>query len=146
VRFAKLETGAEGISEWVAKAERAIAVFGGNAGLHLLDCLDAGAAGIAPGAEVTDLLVAIHGHWRDGRRGAAWSAMRELLPLLVYESSQGIDHFNACAKHVLVRRGVLTGSELRRPARGLDEPSRVLLDRYLADLGVLAAGALAPAT
>jgi dihydrodipicolinate synthase/N-acetylneuraminate lyase len=136
IRFAKLEAGADAIADWVERAEGVVSVFGGNAGLFVLDCLDHGAAGIAPGAEVTDFLASIYGHWCNDQHETAWSEFRKLLPILVYQSSQGIDHFNACAKYVLVRRGVLAGGHLRRPARALDEGSRRLLDRYLADLGV----------
>ena len=47
VTCVKLEAGAERIAEWVAAAGD-LAVFGGNAGLYMLDTLDQGAAGIAP--------------------------------------------------------------------------------------------------
>jgi 2-keto-3-deoxy-L-arabinonate dehydratase len=136
IRFAKLEAGADGIADWVERAQGVVSVFGGNAGLYVLDCLDQGAAGIAPGAEVTDFLASIYGHWCNGRHETAWSEFRKLLPILVYQSSQGIDHFNACAKYVLARRGVLAGADLRSPAGALDGASRNLIDRYLVDLGV----------
>ena len=52
-----------------------------------------------------------------------------VLPLLVFES-QGIEHYNACAKHLLVRRGVLAGSHMRAPTSGLTAIGRTLLERY----------------
>ena len=36
--------------------------------------------------------------------------------MLVFEMQHSIDHYNACAKHVLVRRGVLEHDGLRAPA------------------------------
>jgi 4-hydroxy-tetrahydrodipicolinate synthase len=138
IRFAKLEAGADGIAEWVQEAEGALAIFGGNCGLYLLDCLDHDAAGVAPGTDVTDLLTAVYGVWRDGQADAAWTRFRALLPLLVYQASRGIDHFNASSKHVLVRRGVLADASLRSPAAGIGEVAVGLLDRYVAELGIVA--------
>ena len=75
------------------------------------------AVGIAPGRR---------GHRRaDGdlralAAGDAAGARRRfapVLPLLVFES-QGIEHYNACAKHLLVRRGVLASSHMRAPTAG----------------------------
>ena len=62
----------------------------------MLDRLDQGAAGIAPGADVGDELAAIYALWREEMR---WRHGRfaRVLPLLVFES-QGIEHYNACAK------------------------------------------------
>jgi hypothetical protein len=45
-----------------------------------------------------------------------------------------IDHYNACAKHILVQRGVLERDGLRAPADALDDASRALLERHLAGL------------
>jgi hypothetical protein len=47
-----------------------------------------------------------------------------------------IDHYNVCAKRVLVRRGVLESSTLRAPAAAFDEISPGLLDHHLAQLSL----------
>ena len=117
IRFAKLEAGADGIADWVERAEGVVSVFGGNAGLYVLDCLDHGAAGIAPGAEVTDFLASIYGHWCSDRHDAAWSEFRKLLPILVYQSSQGIDRLESVRE---VRARSARCARRRRPA----QPSR----------------------
>jgi dihydrodipicolinate synthase/N-acetylneuraminate lyase len=127
VTCVKLEAGAERIAEWVSAAGE-LAVFGGNAGLYMLDTLDQGAAGIAPGADVSDELTAIYALWRAGDSGAARRRFARVLPLLVFES-QGIEHYNACAKHLLVRRGVLASSHMRAPTTALTELGRALVER-----------------
>jgi hypothetical protein len=60
--------------------------------------------------------------------------------MLVFEMQHSIDHYNACAKRVLVQRGVLEHDGLRAPAARLDEASRVLLERHLSGLELPAGG------
>ena len=130
----KLEAGAERIAEWVAQSGE-LGVFGGNAGLFMLDTLDAGGVGIAPGADVTDALTAIYARWRAGDAAEARRLFAGVLPLLVFES-QGIEHYNACAKHLLVRRGVLASSHMRAPTSGLSDLGRALAEREFDALGL----------
>ena len=129
IAYVKLEAGPESIAEWVAAAEGELAVFGGNGGIFLLDTLDNGAVGNAPGADVTDELTATYALWRSGDAVGARSRFAPLLPLLVFES-QGIEHYNACAKHLLVRRGVLASAHVRAPTTGLTAVGRALAERY----------------
>jgi dihydrodipicolinate synthase/N-acetylneuraminate lyase len=129
----KLEAGAERIAEWAAAAGGELAIFGGNAGLYLLDTLEHGAVGIAPGADVTDELAATYALWRAGDAEGARRRFAPVLPLLVFES-QGIEHYNACAKHLLVHRGVLAGSHMRAPTTGLTPIGRALAERYFHDI------------
>jgi 4-hydroxy-tetrahydrodipicolinate synthase len=134
----KLETGAEGIQDWREALGEKFLVFAGNGGMFLLDALRTGAHGIMPGVDAVDLLVAIFRAEREGRTRHADDEFRRILPLLVFEM-QTIDHYNACAKHVLRRRGVIENSELRLPGpRGLSEASVGRLDAYLAELGIAA--------
>ena len=60
--------------------------------------------------------------------------------MLVFEMQHSIDHYNACAKHVLVQRGVLEHDGLRPPAGALGGASRMLLERHLAGLQLAAGG------
>ena len=93
--------------------------------MYLLDCVRSGAAGIIPGVDLVDLLVRVYEAEARGRRTRSpTSGSREILPMLVFEMQHSIDHYNACAKHVLVQRGVL---EHDRPA-----PARRLARRRLA--------------
>jgi dihydrodipicolinate synthase/N-acetylneuraminate lyase len=102
--------------------------------MYLLDCLRVGAAGVIPGVDLVDLLVEVYEAEVAEDRLRADELFRRVLPTLVFEIQHSIDHFNACAKHVLVRRGVLTRANLRQPAERLDEGAHRLLEDYLAEL------------
>jgi len=130
VTSVKLETGADGLRLWRRELPETISILGGNAGIYVLDCVRAGAAGIAPGLEVTDILVEIFESEMAGDGARAEQLFRDLLPLLVFEL-QDLDHFNLCVKHVLSRRGVQLDTGLRQPAPGLSPDAVGLLDFYL---------------
>lgn len=135
VRYVKLEIAGDGMAGWVRELGDRAVLFGGNGGLYLLDCLRAGAAGIAPGLEVVDLLVAIHDAEVAGETERAERLFADFLPLMVFEM-QDIDHYNACAKYVLRRRGVDLSTDLCAPALELGVDARALLDRYLSTLAL----------
>lgn len=136
IRGVKLESGPEGIELWRSVLGEDYVVFGGNGGLYLLDGLRAGAVGFMPAVDTVDLQVAIYESERTGRHDEADGLFARLLPLLVFED-QTLDHFNACVKYVLWRRGVLTEIELRSPGlRRLSEQSIRRLEAYLRQVGV----------
>lgn len=145
IRCVKLETGPEGIEDWRDAIGEDFLVFGGNGGLFLLDCLRAGADGVMPGVDTVDLLVTSFEADQLGRREEAESVHWRVLPLLVFEM-QTIDHYNACAKHVLRRRGLPIGPELRAPTAGLSDRSIARLESYLdhLDLGGVRSPSAAP--
>ena len=53
--------------------------------MYLLDCLRSGAAGIIPGVDPVDLLVASPEAEARGESTTADERLRELLPMLVFE-------------------------------------------------------------
>lgn len=130
IRHLKIESGPEGTADWVARLGPSVRVFTGDAGLHLLSTLRAGAVGNIPGVEFTDLLVAVYNAENRGDPVAADGLFYRLLPYLVF-SLQNLDHYNACTKEVLVRRGILRRGGLRTPAPLLTPLAHTLLDRYL---------------
>jgi dihydrodipicolinate synthase/N-acetylneuraminate lyase len=134
----KLEVGGDGLAEWVEAFEDRLPLFCGNGGLYLIDCLTHGAAGVAPGTDVVDLLVEIYELWRTDQRAEAWQRMQPLVPMLAFQM-QNIDHYNATAKHVLHRRGKLTSPELRAPALRLNAAGEAIVDRYLLQLELASA-------
>jgi dihydrodipicolinate synthase/N-acetylneuraminate lyase len=143
VAYVKLETGPDGLAFWRRELPETIGILGGNAGLYILDCVRAGAAGIAPGLEVADVLVRIFESETAGDAARAEQLFRDILPLLVFELQDHLDHFNLCAKHVLSRRGVKLHGGLRQPALSLPSGAVELLDAYLE---ALALGSLKSAT
>ena len=116
IRYVKIEAGPEETARWAEELGGAVGLFTGDAGVHLLDCLRAGAVGNIPAVDVADGLVAAYEAERAGDRGAAEALFRPLLPYLVFALQGGIDHCNAATKAILVRRGVLARGGLRQPA------------------------------
>jgi 4-hydroxy-tetrahydrodipicolinate synthase len=134
VRLVKLEAGPAEMSDWIERLGDGYAVWGGDGGMYLLDCVRSGAAGIIPGVDLVDLLVRVYEAEARGESAVADERLREILPMLVFEMQHSIDHYNACAKQVLVQRGVLEQARLRPPAGALGAASRTLLERHLAAL------------
>jgi 4-hydroxy-tetrahydrodipicolinate synthase len=100
-----------------------LAVFGGHGGVHLMDVLDAGSAGLIPGADVTATLVKAWTAYRHGDRGAAAQTFTRVLPLLVYQA-QSLGLLVGGAKAVLHERGVIAGEGARLPEARLNAASR----------------------
>jgi 2-keto-3-deoxy-L-arabinonate dehydratase len=145
IRLVKIEAGPSELAEWVTTLGAEFSVWGGDGGAYLLDCIRAGAAGIVPGVDLVDLLVEIYEAEAAGERDRSDELFRRVLPILVFEMQQSIDHYNQCAKLVLARRGVLEHTALRQPAAELPAISRQLLAQHLDvldldDVGTLAAG------
>jgi 4-hydroxy-tetrahydrodipicolinate synthase len=132
----KLEVGPNGLAPWVETLGDRLAIFGGNGGLYLIDCLEHGASGIAPGVDTVDLQVEIHNLLTANRGSEARERMRLLVPMLAFQM-QTIELYNATAKHVLVRRGVIPRADLRAPAVPLDDVSRQVIDGYIDALGLV---------
>lgn len=143
VRLVKLEAGPVEMSEWIDRLGPDFSIWGGDGGVYLLDCLRAGAAGLVPGVDLVDLLVRVYATEAGGDSVLAEQLFRDVLPTLVFEMQHSIDHYNACAKHVLVARGVLGTARLRAPATGLRDVSRVMLERHLGHLAIAGEGSRA---
>jgi dihydrodipicolinate synthase/N-acetylneuraminate lyase len=137
VRLVKLEAGPVEIRDWIDRLGSEFAIWGGDGGVYLLDCMRAGAAGVIPGADLVDFLVRVYEAETEGDSALAEERFRDILPILVFQMQHSIDHYNACAKHVLRRRGVLGSAGLRAPAAPLDALSCRLLDQHLAALKVV---------
>lgn len=133
VRLVKLEAGPAEMSGWLAELGDDFGVWGGDGGVYQLDCVRIGAAGIIPGVDLVDRLVEIYELEQSAETERAEAAFARILPTLVFEM-QTIDHFNACAKHVLVRRGVLSCATLRQPSAPFPDGMTGVLDRYLDNL------------
>ncbi len=133
-RLVKLEAGPAEMSHWIERLGGEYAIWGGDGGMYLLDCIRGGAAGIIPGVDLVDFLVRVYEADARGESSLAEEHFREILPMLVFEMQHSIDHYNACAKHILVQRGVLERGGLRAPAGSLGDASLELLERHLAGL------------
>jgi 2-keto-3-deoxy-L-arabinonate dehydratase len=141
VRLVKLEAGPSELSRWLAELGPDFAIWGGDGGLYLLDCVRVGAAGIIPGTDLVDLLVRIYELEQTGNSPAAEALFARVLPTLVFEMQHSIDHYNHCAKRTLRRRGVALDPRLRRPAQPFSALSQQLLERHLEALELTTAQA-----
>jgi 4-hydroxy-tetrahydrodipicolinate synthase len=134
VRYVKIEAGPEETARWVEGVGPDVRVFTGDAGVHLLPCLRAGAVGNIPAVEVADRLVAAYEAEMGGDAAGAEERFRPLLPYLVFALEGGIDHCNAATKAILVRRGVLARGGLRQPAPDFGPLFDELVDGHAAAL------------
>ena len=141
VRYVKIEAGPEATRGWVEDVGPDVSVFTGDAGIHLLPCLRAGAVGNIPAVELADRLVAVYDAERRGDGAGADALFRRLLPYLLFALDGGIDHCNAATKAMLVRRGVLSRGGLRQPAPAFGPLFEQLADAHAAELGLAAAPA-----
>jgi 4-hydroxy-tetrahydrodipicolinate synthase len=135
IRHVKLEAGPDQTERWAAALGPDIRVFTGDAGIHLVGCLRAGAVGNIPAVDVADVLVRAYAAERRGDGAAADAIFAPLLPYLTF-ALRGIDHCNACTKEVLVQRGILPRGGLRPPARTLTPFAQAHIQACLAGLAL----------
>jgi dihydrodipicolinate synthase/N-acetylneuraminate lyase len=130
IRYAKSEAfpAADRTAELVNLLGERVRVFGGASGLHYLDVLDAGAAGMIPGCESPAEFVGIYDAYMAGRRDEAARRFARLQPLLVFEA-QTLDIFMASSKAILKSRGIIRSDALRAP-NPLSAGSRRVLMRH----------------
>ncbi|HXJ42762.1 MAG TPA: dihydrodipicolinate synthase family protein [Bryobacteraceae bacterium] len=136
IRYAKSEgfPAADRTEELVTLLGERVSVFGGACGLHYLDVLDAGAAGMIPGCEAPVQFVGIYEAYRAGRRDEAARRFARLQPLLVFEA-QTLDIFIASSKAILKSRGIIKSDALRAPTP-LSAGSRRVLMRHAEHAGI----------
>jgi 4-hydroxy-tetrahydrodipicolinate synthase len=120
------------VTEILASAGQGLAgAFGGRAGLHMLDELRRGSAGVFPGASWVDFHVAVFDAFERGDHVAARRAFNRLLPAINMGMMLGL----ALTKTVLVRRGVLRTATCRDGSPPLDAFDLAELDAIWAELG-----------
>ena len=136
IRYVKIEAGPDQTDQWVEALGSDIRVFTGDAGVHLLGCLRAGAVGNIPAVDVADVICTAYAAERSGDQRAAEMTFAPLLPYLVF-ALRDQDHCNACTKEMLVQRGVLSHGELRAPARSLSGFGKTYIRDCLARLETL---------
>jgi len=120
---------AERTAELVQQFGDRIGVFGGVAGLHFIDVLEAGAIGLIPGCEASGELSAIFEAFEAGKREEAMQRFARLQPLLVFEM-QSLDIYLACSKAILKARGIISSDALRAPIP-LGAYGRQVLNRHV---------------
>jgi 4-hydroxy-tetrahydrodipicolinate synthase len=105
-RSVKIEGAVGDVASTVAAVGADIGVWGGDGGRDLLDCLACGVAGVMPGVEVVDVLVAAARAWRRGDADAARAAFDPIRPLLELEMAS-LETYIANAKCLIAERNLI---------------------------------------
>lgn len=114
------------------KGGRRISILGGNGGIFLPEELGRGADGAMTGYAYPEMLVEVCRLHAAGDLDAAADLFDAHLPLVRYEQQPGVGL--AVRKHVLARRGAITSSSQRRPARRLSAPEVGEVERLVTRL------------
>lgn len=112
-------------------------VIGGGGARYILDEYARGASAAMPALEIVEEHVAIDRALAAGNRAAARAIYVRSLPLLVLQAVYRM----RLTKHVLMRRGVIGGADVRAPTPELDDFAIADIDANLAELGLLPRGA-----
>ena len=107
-------------------------VFGGLGGAFLFEELRRGAVGTMTGFAYPEVLVAVNRHMLEGDTESARNVFYRWLPLIRYENQQGIGL--SIRKHIMTKRGFLTGPDVRPPSPTIDEATREELEDILAHM------------
>jgi 2-keto-3-deoxy-L-arabinonate dehydratase len=111
-------------------------IIGGAGGLDYLHELDRGAVGTMPGPAYPEIFRAVESLHAAGERQEAFQLFSRALPLMTL-CNRSMETFLYVQKHVLVRRGVLNTTHLRRPHRPLDGRLSAEVDELLDVLDIL---------
>lgn len=106
VALLKIESDPLTTARLIEDTDGAFTVFNGRAGLEMTDNLDAGCAGIIPGAEAADRLARIFDLHRSAQRPTRLRAAREyraIAPLLTFLETS-LDNLLIYGKHILAQR------------------------------------------
>ncbi|MDA8296713.1 MAG: dihydrodipicolinate synthase family protein [Actinomycetota bacterium] len=95
-----------------------VAIFGGAGGQDYPHELESGAIGSMPGPAFPEIFRAVGHLWDQGERSDALQMFARILPLIQL-GNRDFDTFLYVQKVILIERGVLSTSNLRRPHRTL---------------------------
>jgi dihydrodipicolinate synthase/N-acetylneuraminate lyase len=133
VTIAKLEATALGVQQVIEESSGALDVFNGRGGIEMTDSLRAGAVGIIPGAETTDILVKVFNAMAVGDAETADDDYATVLPLLTF-LMDSIDSFLVYGKQVMGSRLGMTEISVRVPYTPASKFGEALVARYVAKL------------
>ena len=105
-------------------------VFGGQAGIYMLDEFRRGSVGNMPACQAADVHAEIWKLLEAGDQNRARTLFNRLLPLMNYERLYGV----AVYKEVLYRRGVISHRFSRHPSGSLEAEDRAELNAIMADV------------
>ena len=113
----KLELSALGAVDFIERTAGIFDVFNGQAGVGMIDCLEAGCVGIIPGAETGDVSARIYDRHSSGSadaQGEATARYGQVLPLW-HMIMEPIDTLLIYGKALMARRMALEAGRVREP-------------------------------
>lgn len=120
------------ISLLMSKSEGKARIFEGSGGILLVDSFRRGVVGTMPGMEVVDGVAAAWSALEAGDEETAYRYYFPLAALTALQMQAGLDGFLAIEKHILVKRGVFSRADRRRPYQWeLDDPTAAEVDRLV---------------
>lgn len=101
--------------EIIKTTEGCIEVFEGWGGLYMLELVSVGIGGIMPGLGVSDILQKIFFLRKNGENDKAFKFFERVMPQIFF-SLQSMELFHYAEKELLMARGVLKNSNIRKAA------------------------------
>lgn len=101
--------------EIIKTTEGSIEVFEGWGGLYMLELVSVGIGGIMPGLGVSDILQKIFFLRKNGENDKAFKFFERVMPQIFF-SLQSMELFHYAEKELLMARGVLKNSNIRKAA------------------------------
>ncbi len=115
------------VQEILEETHGGVQVLSGWGGMHLLELLPAGIAGVVPGLAVCDLLQQVVMCYRNRNAAEASRLFNIVLPHIVY-GLQNLELFHHSEKALLVKRGLLPSATVREPSLTIDDVTREYMD------------------
>ena len=113
----------------IRKTDGNIGLFEGWGGLYMLELIPLGIAGVMPGLGVSDILQKVFNFRKNGEDKKAFSLFEKVMPQIFF-SLQNMELFHYAEKELLMARGILSNSIVRKAAYKPD-PSSVNYIREL---------------
>lgn len=113
----------------IKKMDGNIGLFEGWGGLYMLELIPLGIAGVMPGLGVSDILQKVFNLRKNGEDKKAFDLFEKVMPQIFF-SLQNMELFHYAEKELLMARGILSNSIVRRAAYRPD-PSSVNYIREL---------------
>lgn len=99
-----------------------IGLFEGWGGLYMLELIPLGIAGVMPGLGVSDILQKVFDLRKSGDHDRAFSIFERVMPQIFF-SLQNMELFHYAEKELLMARGILTNSNMRKASYKPDPSS-----------------------
>ena len=99
----------------IAKTGGKVGLFEGWGGLYMLELIPLGIAGVMPGLAVSDILQKAFVLRKQGAHDKAFSIFEKVMPQIFF-SLQNMELFHYAEKELLMARGILTNSYVRKAA------------------------------